>query len=99
LSRPTEAGFRVHAVEPRTLYLDARSPNLVQSIVGNLLVPVLESARSDMIKHSGMDAALIDQGIMEWREISSDPGAVHSITFFKATASRPENGCPNSGNE
>jgi SAM-dependent methyltransferase len=80
------AGFHVDCVEPRTLYLDARSPNLVQSIIGNLLVPVLKTARSDMVKHSGLDAAYIDRGIDEWQAISSDPGFVFSVTFFKAMA-------------
>ncbi|MBV8335253.1 MAG: hypothetical protein JO358_07395 [Alphaproteobacteria bacterium] len=80
------ANFNVDTIEPRTLYLDARYPNLVQSMIANLLVPVLTTAHSDMVKYSGIAATRVDQGIEEWRAISADPGFVFSITFFKATA-------------
>lgn len=79
------AGFLSVAVEPRTVYVDAGSPELVEGFIRRTFVAMVAGLRERAIASKLIDAALFDEGI-EALERTTGADGMFCYTFFKATA-------------
>jgi SAM-dependent methyltransferase len=81
------AGFRHVGVVPRTVYVDATRPDLVDGFTRNTYIAMVSGVREEALRTGMMSEA-------DWREAISElarttgPDGTFVYTFFKATAVR-----------
>jgi SAM-dependent methyltransferase len=81
----TAAGYRDVLVEPRTVYVDATRPALVEGFTLNTFTAMVESVRDAALLAGLMTEPAWERGVADLRRTAEDGGTFH-YTFFKATA-------------
>lgn len=80
-----EAGFETIAVSPRTVYVDASKPHLVEAVTKRTFTAMIEGVRAAAIANGLIDAEAFDVGIRDLHR-ATEPDGVFCYTFFKAVA-------------
>ncbi len=80
-----QAGFHTPCVTPRVVYVDASTPELVDSFTRKTFTWMVEAVREEALAARIIDAATFDAGIRDlYRAAESD--GVFCYTFFKGVA-------------
>jgi trans-aconitate methyltransferase len=90
----TQAGLASVAVSPRLVYVDASRPDLVDGVIRKTFTAMIEGTRDAAIATGLIEPARFDAGIRALYR-TTEPDGVFCYTFFKATATRPDE--PSSG--
>ena len=82
-----QSGYRNCHVSPRTVYVDARKPNLVEGFTRNTFTAMIEGIRDKVLKTGLLEKRIFEQGIADLYRTTEDDG-VFCYTFFKAYAEK-----------
>jgi SAM-dependent methyltransferase len=80
-----EAGFREVSVSPRTVYVDASRPRLVEGFSKGTFIAMVEGVRDAALAAGLVDAAAWERGMADLYRATAEDGTF-CYTFFKATA-------------
>jgi protein-L-isoaspartate O-methyltransferase len=80
----TGAGFRVHGVSPRMVYVDASRPALVDGFVRKTIAAMVAGARENALRFGVAEAATFDAGVRDFLALADSPEGIFCYTFFKA---------------
>ena len=80
------AGFRVHAVSPRMVYVDASRPALVDGFVRKTIAAMVNGARENALRLGVAQAEEFDRGVADFLALADSPEGTFCYTFFKALA-------------
>ena len=84
----SEAGYVSIRVSPRTVYVDASRPQLVEGFIKNTFTAMIKGVRKPSLEEGLIDAQTFDEGI-EGLYRTAEKDGVFSYTFYKAVAFRP----------
>jgi len=84
-----EAGFGQPQVEPRMVYVDGSTPELIEGFSRNTFIAMVRSVREQALSAGLMSAGDWDAGIAEMERAATPEGSF-CYTFFRATAQREE---------
>jgi SAM-dependent methyltransferase len=84
-----EAGFGQPQVEPRMVYVDGSTPELIEGFSRNTFIAMVRGVREQALAAGLMDAGDWDTGIAEMEQAATPEGSF-CYTFFRATARRGE---------
>lgn len=87
----TAAEFGSVHVSPRMVYVDSSKPHLVEGFTKNTFTAMIEGVRESSIEAGLLDEKTFDTGIKDLYRTTEKDG-VFCYTFFKATATKPNNG-------
>lgn len=79
------AGFRDVNVAPRMVYVDASSPDLVESFSKNTFIAMVEGVRTQALSLGLIDETAWDKGIEDLYR-ATEAGGTFAYTFFRGTA-------------
>jgi SAM-dependent methyltransferase len=82
-----EAGFGQAHVEPRMVYVDGSSPELIEGFSRNTFIAMVRGVRQQAVAAGLMSAGDWDAGIAELEQAATPVGSF-CYTFFRATARR-----------
>jgi len=77
-----KAGYEAASVTPRVVYVDASTPDLVDSFTRKTFTWMVEAVREDAVAAGIIDAATFDAGIRDLYR-TAEPDGVFCYTFFK----------------
>jgi len=80
-----QAGFHAPGVTPRVVYVDASTPELVDSFTRKTFTWMVEAVRDEALAACIVDAATFDAGIRDLYR-AAEPDGVFCYTFFKGVA-------------
>jgi SAM-dependent methyltransferase len=80
-----EAGFDEVSVSPRTVYVDASRPDLVDGFTRRTFTAMIEGVREPALRAGLLDAGRFDAGIRDLHR-TTEPDGVFLYTFFKGVA-------------
>jgi SAM-dependent methyltransferase len=80
-----EAGFCDVRVSPRLVYADGSLPEVAESFVRKIIVPMVAGARQAAVREGLADAATFDAGLADLLR-TAEPDGTFLYTFFKGTA-------------
>src|SRR6266550_8448489 len=83
-----QAGFHAPCVTPRVVYVDATTPDLVDSFTRKTFTWMVEAVREEALAARITDAATFDAGIRDLYRAAQADG-VFCYTFFKGVAAKP----------
>jgi SAM-dependent methyltransferase len=83
-----EGGFEDVAVSPRTVYVDASRPDLVDGFTRRTFTAMIEGVREPALTAGMLDAERFDAGIRDLHR-TTGPDGVFLYTFFKGVGRRP----------
>jgi hypothetical protein len=83
-----EGGFEDVAVSPRTVYVDASRPDLVDGFTRRTFTAMIEGVREPALTAGMLDAERFDAGIRDLHR-TTEPDGVFLYTFFKGVGRRP----------
>ena len=88
---PLMAGAGLHGVRvtPRTVYVDASKPGLVDGFIRKTFTAMVAGVRSAAVAAGLMDAAAFDAGIAGLLR-TAEPDGVFCYTFFKGVGHKPD---------
>ena len=82
-----EAGIEEVAVSPRTVYVDASRPQLVEGFTRRTFTAMIEGVREPALEAGLIDAARFDAGVRALHR-TTEPGGTFLYTFFKGVGRR-----------
>ena len=83
-----QAGYEAPCVTPRVVYVDATTPDLVDSFTRKTFTWMVEAVREEALAARIIDAATFDAGIRDLYRAAQADG-VFCYTFFKGVAAKP----------
>ncbi len=83
----TSAGFVDVTVSPRTVYVDASKPSLVDGFTKNTFIAMVAGVRGRSIAEGVIEPAEFDRGIADLERTTRDDGTF-CYTFFKCQAKK-----------
>jgi ubiquinone/menaquinone biosynthesis C-methylase UbiE len=83
----TAAGFQVIACRPAWLYADRLNPDLRDGMVNHIIVPMVRSARDQILADNLVPPDTFEQGCADIAR-AADPDGTFFYTWFKALATR-----------
>ena len=83
-----QAGYEAPCVTPRVVYVDATTPDLVDSFTRKTFTWMVEAVREEALAARIIDAATFDAGIRDLYR-AAEPDGVFCYTFFKGVAAKP----------
>ncbi len=78
-----QAGFSVKDVSPRLVYADSSKPDLMDGIVNRIIVPMVESAKTQILESNWIDQTTWDKGIEDLGKSGLPPEGTFFYTWFK----------------
>ncbi len=78
-----QAGFRVKDVSPRLVYTDSSKPDLMDGVLNRIIVPMVESAKTRILKSNWVDQTTWDRGIKDLGKSGTPPNGTFFYTWFK----------------
>jgi ubiquinone/menaquinone biosynthesis C-methylase UbiE len=81
-----QADFKVEDVSPRYVYADYLNPQLLDGVVNSIIVPMVQSAKEQILNSSLVNQNCWDKGIKELSEVGVDSEGTFFYTWFKALA-------------
>jgi ubiquinone/menaquinone biosynthesis C-methylase UbiE len=81
-----QAGFNIEDVSPRYVYADYLNPELLDGVVNSIIVPMVQSAKKQILNSSILENSRWDKGIKELSNVGIDPDGTFFYTWFKALA-------------
>lgn len=81
-----KAGFKNEDVSPRYVYADFKNPELLDGVVNSIIVPMVKSAKDQILNNSILDERCWEKGIKELSDVGDDPEGTFFYTWFKALA-------------
>lgn len=82
-----DAGFRLAAVQPRMVYVDDSTPELVEGFSRRTFIAMVEGVRDHAIALGMIDRATWEKGVADMHK-ATEPGGTFCYTFFKGVAIR-----------
>ena len=83
-----QAGYDAPSVTPRVVYVDATTPDLVDSFTRKTFTWMVAAMREEALAARIIDAATFDAGIRDLYR-AAEPDGVFCYTFFKGVAAKP----------
>src|SRR5437016_4995997 len=83
-----QAGYEAPCVTPRVVYVDATTPDLVDSFTRKTFTWMVAAVREEALAARIIDAATFDAGIRDLYR-AAEPDGVFCYTFFKGVAAKP----------
>lgn len=84
-----QAGYDAPRVTPRVVYVDASTPELVDSFTRKTFTWMVEAVREGAVAAGIIDAATFDAGIRDLSR-AAEPDGVFCYTFFKGVAAKAQ---------
>jgi SAM-dependent methyltransferase len=84
----TAAGFKVQSCRPAWLYADRLNPALRDGMVNHIIVPMVRSARQQILKDKLVSEEIFEQGCRDI-SLSDASDGTFFYTWFKAVATCP----------
>jgi len=81
-----QAIFDIEDVSPRYVYADKLNPELLDGVVNSIIVPMVQSAKEQILRSSILDKMIWENGIKELSDVGDDPEGTFFYTWFKALA-------------
>jgi SAM-dependent methyltransferase len=81
-----KTGYGIRYVEPRWVYTDGLKPELADGVVNKIIVPMVISARKQILEKQWVKEDEWRQGIHDLEKSSVLPGGSFFYTWFKAMA-------------
>jgi ubiquinone/menaquinone biosynthesis C-methylase UbiE len=81
-----QAGFRVKEVAPRYVYADASNSRLLDGMVNRIIVPMVESSKTEIFKYKIVNDKIWQKGIQDLTATGNPPNGTFFYTWFKALA-------------
>jgi len=78
-----QAGFEIRDVSPRWVYTDSNNPELMDGVVNRIIVPMVESAKVQMLESKLVDKPTWDKGIEDLGKSGIPPDGTFFYTWFK----------------
>jgi len=82
------AGYEAPSVTPRVVYVDATTPDLVDSFTRKTFTWMIAAVREEAVAARIIDAATFDAGIHDL-DRAAEPDGVFCYTFFKGVGVKP----------
>jgi ubiquinone/menaquinone biosynthesis C-methylase UbiE len=82
------AGFESIRVSPRTVYVDASRPELVDGFTLKTFTAMVEAIREQALAEALIEPAIFDEGVTALRR-TTDADGVFCYTFFKGVGEKP----------
>ena len=83
-----QAGYEAPCVTPRVVYVDATTPDLVDSFTRKTFTWMVAAVREEALAARIIDAATFDAGIRDLYR-AAQPDGVFCYTFFKGVGAKP----------
>jgi len=84
------SGYQVEDVSPCWVYADANFPEFLDGVVNKIIVPMVETAKSQSLELTLIDELSWQKGVSDLRESGNPPQGTFFYTWFKALAVRAE---------
>jgi SAM-dependent methyltransferase len=81
-----EAGFTVEWTEPRYVYADGNSPDLLDGVINKIIVPMAKTARESALANKLIDIETWENGIDDMEKAAIPPSGTFFYTWVKAFA-------------
>ena len=81
-----QAKFNIEEISPRFVYADFLNPDFLDGVVNNIIVPMVQSAKEQILSNSIVSTTCWDKGITELSDVGVDPDGTFFYTWFKALA-------------
>ncbi len=78
-----KAGFDIHKVFPRWIYTDAGKPELMDGMVNRIIVPMVESSKTEILEKKIVDISTWEQGLHDLKQSGLQPEGTFFYTWFK----------------
>jgi len=79
-----QADFNIEEISPRYVYADYLNPDLLDGVVNNIIVPMVQSAKDQILSNSILSDTCWHKGIKELSDVGVDPFGTFFYTWFKA---------------
>jgi len=81
-----KAEYKIKYSSPRWVYADDSNPVLLDGVVNRIIVPMVESAKEQVLSSSIVKQDVWEKGINDLRQVGSKPDGTFFYTWFKALA-------------
>lgn len=78
-----QTGFDVIDVSPRWVYTDSSKPHLMDGVVNRIIVPMVESAKTQILESNWIDQTTWNRGIEDLGKSGIPPEGTFFYTWFK----------------
>ncbi len=78
-----QADFNIKDVSPRWVYSDSSKPDLMDGVVNKIIVPMVESGKTQILESGLVDRSTWDQGIADLLKSGKPPDGTFFYTWFK----------------
>lgn len=79
-----QAGFKMEYVSPRWVYADSSNPMLLDGVVNRIIVPMVESAKEQVLASRIIPKDIWIKGISDLSSVGIKPNGTFFYTWFKA---------------
>jgi SAM-dependent methyltransferase len=80
------ANLKVMGISPREIYADSSDPVLLNGVVNKIIVPMVNSAKEQVLKHDIVSADTWDKGISDLSRVGQISIGTFFYSWFKALA-------------
>lgn len=84
-----DAGFVIRDVSPRWVYADQSNPVLLNSVIHQIIAPMVYSAEKQVLDSAYMEQDDWDRGLTDIREVARHPEGTFFYTWFKGEGIKP----------
>jgi hypothetical protein len=81
-----QSDYKIEDVSPRFVYADYLNPELLDGVVNSIIVPMVQSAKEQILNNSILDKSCWEKGTKELSDVGVDPEGTFFYTWFKALA-------------
>ena len=81
-----QSDYKIEDVSPRYVYADYLNPELLDGVVNSIIVPMVQSAKEQILNNSILDKSCWGKGTKELSDVGVDPEGTFFYTWFKALA-------------
>lgn len=81
-----QSGYQVKNVLPKWIYADSSKPELLDGVVNRIIVPMVESAKEQVLRDGILQKDIWDKGLKDLSEVGVNSSGTFFYTWFKGVA-------------
>ena len=81
-----QSGYQVENVSPRWIYADYSKPELLDGVVNRIIVPMVESAKEQVLRDGILQEDIWNKGLKDLSEVGVNEKGTFFYTWFKGIA-------------
>ena len=81
-----QSGYQVKNVLPKWIYADSSNPELLDGVVNRIIVPMVESAKEQVLRDGILQKDIWDKGLKDLSEVGVNSRGTFFYTWFKGIA-------------